>query len=186
MLINVKFFFDCIEVITQKIKIDHKRLKTSPAVYELSERYNFHLSLFDRLMNSGMKCPRLSLQHRMRPEISRLICPIIYKDGYNHESSDSNFPNVLGVKKNVYFITHEHKENPVWVVCNNNNASVIICYYIFVLRSFCIFQIAFFPRGNYICMYVYQRYFLLFFKWNIIQLCCPRFHIFWKLRHVHH
>lgn len=50
------------------------------------------------------------VQHRMRPEISRLICPSIYPNLIDHESV-KNFPPVRGIDHCLYFIDHKHKES---------------------------------------------------------------------------
>lgn len=65
---------------------------------------------------NNIQCYKLDVQHRMRPEISRLICPLIYPDLKNHESV-MNRPHILGVKDSVFFIDHDHKEE----VCNDNS-----------------------------------------------------------------
>lgn len=52
----------------------------------------------------------LGVQHRMRPEISRLICPSIYPNLIDHESV-KNFPPVRGIDHCLYFIDHEQKES---------------------------------------------------------------------------
>lgn len=62
-----------------------------------------------------MKCPTLNVQHRMRPEISCLIAPLIYPDLKNHESV-LQFDPIKGVSKNIYFV--EHKV-PEFEVSNN-------------------------------------------------------------------
>lgn len=51
----------------------------------------------------------------MRPEIADLIRPVIYKD---LEDSDSvkQYPNVVGMAKNLYFIDHSEPESGVIVV----------------------------------------------------------------------
>ena len=64
---------------------DHKQLRPTPAVYELAKKYKLDVSLFERMVNVGIQCEKLSVQHRMRPEIAALM-KHIYKDLENHES----------------------------------------------------------------------------------------------------
>ena len=68
--------------------------------------------MFERFIKLGMKHVTLSLQHRMRPEVARLIAPAIYQSLRNH-SSVLKYPDVKGVKKNVFFLAHEVLEKAV-------------------------------------------------------------------------
>ncbi|XP_023247083.1 NFX1-type zinc finger-containing protein 1-like isoform X2 [Copidosoma floridanum] len=88
---------------------DHKQLRPKASVYELGIRYNLNVSLFERMVNIRGECLQLAYQHRMRPEISKLITPSIYTTLYNHEVV-RDFPNVKGVARNVFFIDHENSE----------------------------------------------------------------------------
>ncbi|XP_034243136.1 NFX1-type zinc finger-containing protein 1-like [Thrips palmi] len=91
---------------------DHQQLRPNPAVYELARRYHLDVSLFERLINNGVHCVALTTQHRMRPEIARLISPSIYPNLINHPSV-RNFPSVRGVTKNVFFLNHTRREEEV-------------------------------------------------------------------------
>lgn len=80
-----------------------------------------NVSLFERLVKNGMDCPVLNVQHRMRPEISCLISPLIYPDLENHESV-RHFESIKGIKKNVFFVNHKEFEKTVKInLCNDNN-----------------------------------------------------------------
>lgn len=61
-----------------------------------------------------MHCPMLKVQHRMRPEISANITPLIYPELKNHESVLSLEP-VRGVLKNMFFMEHNMPETVVSV-----------------------------------------------------------------------
>lgn len=63
-----------------------------------------------------IQCYTLNVQHRMRPEISSLICPMIYQNLMDHEST-MNRPSIQGVEKPLFFIDHQHKEE----LCNDNS-----------------------------------------------------------------
>ena len=88
---------------------DHKQLRPNPTVYALAREYNLDVSLFERMVNSGMQCYQLNTQHRMRPEIARLM-QFIYDDLQNHESVHE-YEDVRGVSKNIYFIDHRFPED---------------------------------------------------------------------------
>jgi superfamily I DNA and/or RNA helicase len=51
----------------------------------------------------------LGVQHRMRPEIARLIVPSIYPTLENH-SSVLEYPDVRGMASNVFFLAHTEQE----------------------------------------------------------------------------
>ena len=88
---------------------DHKQLRPNPTVYTLAREYNLDVSLFERMVNSGMRCYQLNTQHRMRPEIARLM-RFIYEDLQDHESVHE-YEDVSGVSKNIYFIDHRFLED---------------------------------------------------------------------------
>ena len=87
---------------------DHQQLRPNPSVFELAKKYNLELSLFERMVNNGMQCQTLNVQHRMRPEISRLI-KHIYPDLRDH-AKVKDYPHVKGVSKDVVFISHDQPE----------------------------------------------------------------------------
>nr|CAD7448951.1 unnamed protein product [Timema bartmani] len=62
-----------------------------------------------RMLNNGMHCKVLQLQHRMRPEIAELITPTIYPVLMNHSSVET-YPDVKGMLKNVFFVKHNKPE----------------------------------------------------------------------------
>lgn len=57
---------------------DHKQLRPNPSVYELAKKYNLEISLFERLIENKYPYKMLENQHRMRPEISRVLMPYFY------------------------------------------------------------------------------------------------------------
>lgn len=89
---------------------DHKQLRPKASVYELGTKYNLNISLFERMVNIRGDCTQLAFQHRMRPQIAKLITPSIYEKLYNNRSV-WNYPNVKGVAKNLFFLNHNHREN---------------------------------------------------------------------------
>lgn len=69
------------------------------------------ISLFERMVRNNLHCSVLGVQHRMRPEISRLIRPAIYPHLEDHESV-LEFPPVRGIDHSLYFIDHLQAETP--------------------------------------------------------------------------
>lgn len=84
------------------------------------------------MIKNGMDCPMLNVQHRMRPEISCLITPLIYPDLRNHDSVHE-FESVRGVKKNVFFIDHKEYEQVVSIsfcekfTSETNSSFIFMC-----------------------------------------------------------
>ena len=88
---------------------DHQQLRPSPHVYRLAQKFDLDVSMFERMRNNDMPCRRLNTQHRMRPEIRRLMNHI-YDDLHDHESVKS-YGNVPGVRRNIFFVDHRSKES---------------------------------------------------------------------------
>lgn len=91
---------------------DHQQLRPATSVYELARKFYMDISLFERMINNNMHCVTLTTQYRMRSEIANLIRPIIYKDLLDDESV-KQYPNVIGMAKNLYFIDHKEPESGV-------------------------------------------------------------------------
>ena len=89
---------------------DHKQLRPKPNEYELATKYNLSISLFERLVKKELSQATLEIQHRMRPEIARLVCPHVYDKLLNHESVEK-YPDIRGISKNLYFIHHNEPES---------------------------------------------------------------------------
>ncbi|KAG8690474.1 hypothetical protein FRC11_011352, partial [Ceratobasidium sp. 423] len=71
--------------------------------------YRFDQSLMERLSTSGFPMSQIDVQRRMRPEISSLIRNTLYPKLQDNERVLS-YPNVRGMYKNMYFVSHSHKE----------------------------------------------------------------------------
>ena len=65
---------------------DHQQLKPSVSTYDLAKNYNLDVSLFERLINNGFEYVKLLEQHRMRPEISKVVRNEFYPDLQDHFS----------------------------------------------------------------------------------------------------
>lgn len=91
---------------------DHQQLRPATSVYELARKFYMDISLFERMINNNMHCVTLKEQYRMRPEIANLIRPIIYKE-LSDADSVKQYPDVIGMAKNLYFIDHNEPESGV-------------------------------------------------------------------------
>ncbi|CAF4022002.1 unnamed protein product [Adineta steineri] len=88
---------------------DHIQLRPTPNVYNLGVKYHLDVSLFERFVRNNFPSVRLNIQHRMRPEISRVM-KHFYDDLEDHESVLTERPDIRGVENSVFFISHDHME----------------------------------------------------------------------------
>ncbi|XP_068120429.1 NFX1-type zinc finger-containing protein 1 [Hyperolius riggenbachi] len=91
---------------------DHQQLRPSANVYDLAKNFNLEVSMFERLIESGLPFVRLNYQHRMRPEIAQLLTPHIYKELENHPSV-LTYENIKGVSSNLFFVKHNFLEKHI-------------------------------------------------------------------------
>jgi superfamily I DNA and/or RNA helicase len=91
---------------------DHKQLRPKCS-YELSveqgDGFDLNRSLFERLVLKGFPHVTLTLQHRMRPEISSMIRHMTYPD-LTDASSTLQRADLRGFRDNVIFVNHSHPE----------------------------------------------------------------------------
>ncbi|XP_023482485.1 NFX1-type zinc finger-containing protein 1 isoform X2 [Equus caballus] len=91
---------------------DHQQLRPSANVYDLAKNFNLEVSLFERLVKVNIPFVRLNYQHRMRPEIARLLTPHIYQDLENHPSV-LKYEKIKGVSSNLFFVEHNFPEQEI-------------------------------------------------------------------------
>ncbi|KAM4740439.1 NFX1-type zinc finger-containing protein 1 isoform 2-T2 [Anableps anableps] len=91
---------------------DHQQLRPSATVYELAKNFSLEMSMFERLVNMGLPYVRLNYQHRMRPDIARLLTPHIYSALENHPSV-FEYENIKGLNTNLFFLEHNYLEEEI-------------------------------------------------------------------------
>uniref|UniRef100_A0A3B4AZB3 RZ-type domain-containing protein n=1 Tax=Periophthalmus magnuspinnatus TaxID=409849 RepID=A0A3B4AZB3_9GOBI len=91
---------------------DHQQLRPSATVYELAKNFNLEMSMFERLVNMKLPYIRLNYQHRMRPDIARLLTPHIYSELENHPSV-LHYENIKGLNTNLFFVEHTLPEEEI-------------------------------------------------------------------------
>jgi hypothetical protein len=74
------------------------------------EGFDLNRSLFERLVRRGFPHQTLGKQHRMRPEISRLVRSMTYPALVDAPGTLSR-PSLRGLRDNLVFIHHEHPED---------------------------------------------------------------------------
>ncbi|XP_054723705.1 NFX1-type zinc finger-containing protein 1-like [Uloborus diversus] len=116
---------------------DHQQLRPNPTVYELAKKFNFDVSLFERMVKNGLECHKLTFQHRMRPSIASLLVPHIYPDLKNHQSVFS-YPNIKGMDKNMFFINHnvyETENTEMKSHANKHEAKFILALATYLIKQ---------------------------------------------------
>ncbi|KAH9322918.1 hypothetical protein KI387_017557 [Taxus chinensis] len=88
---------------------DHMQLRPSVASPRLAKKHNLDVSMFERLVISGIEYKTLEVQRRMRPAISAPLISRFYPMLRDHPSV-LKFQNVKGVKKNVFFLDHQNSD----------------------------------------------------------------------------
>lgn len=115
---------------------DHKQLRPMISDHNLAKDF-LDVSLMERLVKNGIaqnnkNWTQLKVQHRMRTDIAKLICPAIYDELENHPDV-TKYPNVLGCAKNLFFVHHENPEGSVskykYILQSNVEASNRFCLF---------------------------------------------------------
>ncbi|XP_078317033.1 NFX1-type zinc finger-containing protein 1-like isoform X3 [Crassostrea virginica] len=89
---------------------DHKQLRPTMNNHALKISHKTYVSFMERLVMNKFPYQCLTKQHRMRPEICRLLTPAIYPSLENHPTV-LTYPNVRGMKHNLFFIDHQNPES---------------------------------------------------------------------------
>ncbi|KEP50888.1 NFX1-type zinc finger protein [Rhizoctonia solani 123E] len=106
-----------VETVQHVIMIgDPKQLRPSVNSYRLATDnprtghiWRFDQSMMERLSSAGFPMSQINVQRRMRPEVSVLIRKSLYPNLQDH-SLVKEYPDVRGMKKNVFFVSHANKE----------------------------------------------------------------------------
>ncbi|KAJ7647110.1 hypothetical protein FB45DRAFT_821739 [Roridomyces roridus] len=96
---------------------DPQQLRPTLNNYSLSmdnprggQLYKFDMSLMERLASNRLAMSQINVQRRMRPQISSLIRNALYPALQDHRLV-TEYPDVRGFSKNVFFLSHSHREN---------------------------------------------------------------------------
>ena len=92
---------------------DHKQLRPKVNNYALTvekgDGFDLNVSLFERLVLSGVPHTTLNKQHRMRPEISNLVRALTYPELEDAEKTKGR-PAFRGFRDSVIFVSHSCPE----------------------------------------------------------------------------
>ena len=89
---------------------DHQQLRPHVESFTLEKKYNFAISLFERLIINGIKYVSLEKQRRMRPDFADFI-RVIYGNKYCDHESVEKYDNVKGLQQNLFFFDHRVEES---------------------------------------------------------------------------
>ena len=87
---------------------DHKQLRPKPYSYEIGKKYHFDISMFERLINNGIKYVSLKYQRRMKPLFSNFVKLIYGKENYIDKVEQRE--NMKGFNSDFFIITHNKYE----------------------------------------------------------------------------
>ena len=112
---------------------DHKQLKPKPYSHELSLKYHFDVSLFERLINNGIYFVSLNYQRRMKPLFANFVRLIYGEDNYLDKIEKRE--NIKGITSDMLIITHNELEEEVQGMkskCNKYEAEYLtkLCSYL--------------------------------------------------------
>ena len=89
---------------------DHKQLRPKTNDYTIGHKYKLEISMFERLVSNRLPHATLTVQHRMRPEIARIVSDHIYDKQLEDHSSTHGREGIRGMKHNLFFINHDKEE----------------------------------------------------------------------------
>ena len=119
---------------------DHLQLRPNPYNYELIIKYNFDISLFERLINNKIKYARLKFQRRMKSIFADFV-RLIYGEeeyiDYKDIKSKDNIE-VKGMKNDMFIITHNQPEKKVDKILSKSNpyeAEYIVKLYKYLIQQ---------------------------------------------------
>lgn len=84
---------------------DHKQLKPHTNCHDLAVNNGTEVSFFERMIENGVPYATLTVQHRMRPRIAKLLVPHIYKKLECHPSV-FEYKAIKGIESSVFFLDH--------------------------------------------------------------------------------
>lgn len=144
---------------------DHQQLRPTTSAYHSAKVNQMDVSLFERMIINEMPNVQLTVQHRMRSEISKLLCPHIYERLFDHPSVQ-RYPNVIGMEKNLFWLTHSEPEKADIDALSKTNwfevqYTVQLCHYL-MLQGY--------QSNDIVILTTYNAQLMLFLQVKIILL----------------
>ena len=115
---------------------DHKQLRPQVDTYELCKKFQFDLSMMERLIKSGFPFKSLAKQNRMRPEFSALLHDI-YPNLEDNLSLVSENESLKCITKSMFFWSHDYPEKHDRTFTNVKEAERILALVLYLLWNGC-------------------------------------------------
>ena len=114
---------------------DHKQLRPKTNDHTIGREYKLEISMFERLVTNEFPHATLTVQHRMRPEMSAVVSKHIYNGILRDHESTLSCKDIKGMKFNMFFINHTKPEEPnpeLKSPSNDHEATFLaaLCYYL--------------------------------------------------------
>ena len=114
---------------------DHKQLRPKTIDHTIGRDYQLEISMFERLIKNNFPHATLTVQHRMRPEISQIVSTHIYNGILQDHKDTLQYENIKGMKHNMFFVDHRQPEDPnpdLKSPSNKHEAAFLtaLCYYL--------------------------------------------------------
>ena len=118
---------------------DHLQLRPKPYCYELI-KYNFDISLFERLINNKLEYTHLKYQRRMKPIFADFVRLIYGEEEYVDyiDLKKKENINVKGMVHDMFIITHNKPEKKVERILSKSNpyeANYIVKLYKYLIQQ---------------------------------------------------
>ena len=124
---------------------DHQQLRPKPYNYGLAKKYNFDVSLFERLINNKIQYATLKYQRRMKSIFADFV-RLIYNDSNYKDYKDVNNKEIIkGIDNDMFIITHTRLEEEDINLSSKKNKFeaeylIKLCKY-FILQGYDVSQI---------------------------------------------
>ena len=116
---------------------DHKQLRPQVDTYELRKKYDFDVSMMERLINTGFPFKFLTKQNRMRPEFAALLHDIYPHLENNLDLVAENKP-LECLEKSMFFWAHEDPEIKDRTFTNVKEAERVVSLVLYLLNNDCL------------------------------------------------
>ena len=113
---------------------DHYQLRPSVETYELKKRFNFDISMMERLIKNNMNHSTLQMQNRQRPEMAKLLSDIYPTLKTNEERVANNFKAEC-LSKSSFFWNHNFLETKERSVTNRKEGERAVMLALFLIQQ---------------------------------------------------
>ena len=113
---------------------DHYQLRPSVETYELKTKFNFDISMMERLINNNMNYSSLEIQNRQKPEMAKLLLDI-YPDLKTNMERVANNHQAKCLTQSSFFWNHNFPEKKERSVTNPDEGERVVMLALFLLQQ---------------------------------------------------